>query len=115
MFSPLFTSNPLLKCSGSFVSGITCIDDKIVNPNGTPNYSKDYIYYNNLDHYGSDIGNACLENITPDQCKLMCDQNPLCKAFNLWTPLSRKGCCLKTSGIITGPNLTCDFYVKKIQ
>ena len=109
MFNSFFISYPFLNCSGSFQSGFTCIHQPL-NPNNTPIYIN-YTYYNNLDHIGNDIG--CYEQKTPDECKLMCDQNPLCKGFNLWTPLSRKGCCLKNTINKIVPNFTADLYVKK--
>lgn len=63
------------------------------------------------DHGGADI--SCMSPLTPDQCKQKCDENPNCKVFNLWNPLSRQGCCIKTDGNVTGDNNNCDFYQKK--
>ena len=75
---------------------------------GDPNYE----CHKNQDHGGDDI--QCLSGTeTPESCAAKCNGDPKCLAFNVWTPLNRKGCCLKTAGNITGANNTADFCVAK--
>ena len=69
-----------------------------------------YEVYNRLDVPGFDIGACSLNVPNIEGCKLNCDNNPNCKAYNV---IEGKHCCLKTtSAIPTSANNNINYYRK---
>ncbi len=69
-----------------------------------------YDFTPNADVPGFDIGSCSLNVPNIEGCKLNCDNNPNCKAYNV---IEGKHCCLKTtSAIPTSTNNNVNYYRK---
>jgi hypothetical protein len=64
------------------------------------------------DYAGNNIS-ACRHNVTPEQLKKECDENPNCKAYNVVA--SWNGGCTKTETGPLLPNSSVNYYEKNAQ
>jgi len=88
-------------------NAIARLDGALANFN-----SSGYTETRGKDYAGNNIS-ACRHNVTPEQLKRECDNDPNCKAYNVVAPWN--GGCLKTETGPLAPNSSVNYYEKKTQ